>query len=93
MGVAVEVYFDEASEHQLHQLQAQLTSHGIPPILRAAGERSIWSSGYTVAHLEASQNALAFYLRRGYIHCGPPDCDGAYPLRKARGADGLLHPS
>ena len=39
MGAAVELYFDDASEQQLRQLQAQLTSHGIPPILEQLGFR------------------------------------------------------
>jgi len=39
MGVAVELYFDEASEQQLRQLQGQLTSQGIPPILEQLGFR------------------------------------------------------
>jgi 2'-5' RNA ligase len=39
MGVAVEVYFDPASEQQVRQLQARLTSQGIPPILEQLGFR------------------------------------------------------
>jgi hypothetical protein len=37
MGVAVELYFDTASEQQLRQLQDRLTSQGIPPILEQVG--------------------------------------------------------
>lgn len=32
--------------------------------------------------LEASGNAEAFYLRRGYERTGPPTSHGAYPMRK-----------
>jgi hypothetical protein len=39
MGVAVELYFDTASEQQLRQLQDRLTSHSIPPILAQLGFR------------------------------------------------------
>jgi len=37
---------------------------------------------HTTARLESSQNALDYYLRRGYLRCGPADADGALPLRK-----------
>jgi len=69
------------------------SGRGVGSALLARAESSIWSSGYTVAHLDASQNALAFYLRRGYLRCSPPDGEGAYPLCKILVADGLLHPN
>ena len=43
---------------------------------------AIRSSGCTAVYLDASQNALDFYLRRGYLRAGLPHADGAYPLRK-----------
>jgi len=55
---------------------------GIGSALLARAEHSIQSSGYAMARLESSQNALDFYLRRGYVRHGPPDADGAYPLSK-----------
>jgi putative acetyltransferase len=55
---------------------------GVGSALLARAETSILRSGYATARLESSQNALAFYLRRGYVRCGPPDAEGAYPLRK-----------
>jgi GNAT superfamily N-acetyltransferase len=55
---------------------------GVGSALLARAETSIRSSGYATARLESSQNALDFYLRRGYRRCGPPDADGAFPLRK-----------
>jgi GNAT superfamily N-acetyltransferase len=55
---------------------------GVGSALLARAETSIRSSGHATARLEASQNALTFYLRRGYRRCGPPDADGAWPLRK-----------
>ena len=55
---------------------------GVGSALLARAETSIRSSGYTTTHLESSPNALAFYFRRGYVRCGPPDANGAYPLRK-----------
>ena len=55
---------------------------GVGSALLAHGETSIQSSGYAIARLESSQNALDFYLRRGYVRRGPPHADGAYPLSK-----------
>jgi len=37
MGVAVELYFDSASEQLMRQWQARLTSQGLPPILEQLG--------------------------------------------------------
>ena len=64
------------------------TGRGVGSGLLARAETSIRSSGYATARLESSQNALAFYLRRGYLRCGPPDSDGACPLSKELAAVG-----
>lgn len=61
---------------------------GVGSALLALAETSIRSSGYATARLESSQNALDFYLRRGYRRCGPPDADGACPLSKDLAAVG-----
>jgi putative acetyltransferase len=50
---------------------------GVGSALLAHAEIHIQSSGYATAHLESSQNALDFYLRRAYGQCGPPDADVA----------------
>jgi putative acetyltransferase len=55
---------------------------GVGSVLLARAETAIRSSGFAFARLESSQNALDFYLRRGYVRCGPPDAEGAYPLHK-----------
>ena len=55
---------------------------GIGSALLAHTENSILTSGSTAVYLDASRNALDFYLRRGYLRAGPPHADGAYPLRK-----------
>ena len=55
---------------------------GVGSVLLARAETSIRNSGYAMARLESSLNALDFYLRRGYVRSGPPDAEGAYPLRK-----------
>ena len=55
---------------------------GVGSVLLTFAETSIRRSGYTTARLESSQNALDYYLRRGYRRCGPADSDGAWPLRK-----------
>ncbi len=49
------------------------TRRGVGSVLLARAKTSIRSSGYATARLESSQNALDFYLRRGYCRCGPPD--------------------
>jgi GNAT superfamily N-acetyltransferase len=61
---------------------------GVGSALLAHAEINIQRCGYTAARLESSQNALAFYLRSGYAQCGPPDADGAWPLRKDLAAAG-----
>ena len=61
---------------------------GVGSALLELAETSIRSSGYATARLESSQNALDFYLRRGYLRCGPPDADGACPLSKDLAAVG-----
>jgi len=55
---------------------------GVGSALLAPAETSIQRSGYATARLESSQNALDFYLRRGFRRCGAPDTDGAWPLHK-----------
>ncbi len=61
---------------------------GVGSALLAHAEASMQNSGYGMARLESSQNALEFYLRRGYVRRGPPDAEGAYPLRKDLSAGG-----
>ena len=55
---------------------------GVGGALLAHAEAAIRRAGYGVVRLEASRNALPFYLRRGYMQHGPPDSLGAYPMRK-----------
>jgi GNAT superfamily N-acetyltransferase len=55
---------------------------GVGSALLTLAETSIRSAGYTTARLESSQNALDYYLRWGYVRCGPADPDAAWPLRK-----------
>jgi putative acetyltransferase len=55
---------------------------GVGSALLALAETHIRRSGHATARLESSQNALHFYLGRGYLRCGPPDASGACPLRK-----------
>jgi putative acetyltransferase len=62
---------------------------GVGSVLLARAETSIRSSGYTTTRLESSPNALDFYFRRGYVRCGPPDAEGAHPLRKDLTQPGL----
>ena len=55
---------------------------GIGSALLTFAETFIRLSGYPTARLESSENALDYYVRRGYVRCGPADSDGAWPLRK-----------
>ena len=55
---------------------------GVGSALLTFAEAFIRSSGYTTVRLESSQNALDYYLRRGYLRCGPTDSNEALPLRK-----------
>lgn len=83
MGVAamgwVEVDQDRIAALYVSPSYAQ---RGVGSALLAQAESAILTSGYTTAHLASSQNALDFYLRRGYLCHGQPDAEGAYPLRK-----------
>jgi GNAT superfamily N-acetyltransferase len=63
-------------------VEASCARRGVGSALLARAETSIRSAGYATVRLESSQNALNFYLRRAYSRCGPPDADGAWPLRK-----------
>jgi GNAT superfamily N-acetyltransferase len=60
---------------------------GVGSALLARAEAAIRRAGYATVRLESSQNALDFYLRRGYLRCGPPTDHGACPLRKDLAAD------
>lgn len=55
---------------------------GVGSALLFHAEAEILRAGHWVAHLEASSNALGFYLRRGYVWDGSMREDGAFPVRK-----------
>lgn len=55
---------------------------GVGSNLLLLAETVIHSAGYATARLEASQNALGFYLRKGYLRSGPQVSDGSCPLTK-----------
>ena len=55
---------------------------GVGSNLLLLAETAVRSAGYATARLEAGQNALGFYLRRGYLRCGPQLPDGSWPLTK-----------
>lgn len=63
-------------------VSSNVARRGIGSALLRVAETSILAAGHEVARLVASQNALDFYRRRGYVHCGAPDADGAWPLSK-----------
>lgn len=84
----------EVAQHRIAALYVAPSCAGrsVGSTLLRCAEAAIQSSGYPTAHLEASPNALAFYLRRGYHRCGPPDADGAYPLCKVSASSASPHP-
>ena len=47
------------------------------PVVYAVGR------GHECATLDSSPNAVGFYVKLGYTPVGPPDDDGAVPMRKA----------
>jgi putative acetyltransferase len=55
---------------------------GVGSALLARAETHIRSFGHAIARLESSQNALGFYVRRGYVRCGAPRSNGAWPVSK-----------
>jgi hypothetical protein len=45
-------------------------------------EADIVTRGHEYATLASSPNAVGFYIKLGYASVGPPDDDGALPMRK-----------
>ncbi len=58
------------------------SGRGVGSTLLVLAETAIRRAGHATARLEASPNALGFYLRRGYRRSGPLGPDGSYPLTK-----------
>jgi len=69
-------------------VSASRAERGVGSQLLLHGEAAIRAAGYVEARLEASQNALGFYLRRGYVRAGPQLADGSHPLTKDLSAAG-----
>ncbi len=55
---------------------------GVGSCLLGLAETVIGRAGYTAVRLDASHNALDFYLRRGYVKAGLQASDGSWPLTK-----------
>lgn len=45
-------------------------------------EADIVKRGHEYATLDSSPNAVGFYINLGYVSMGPPNDDGALPMRK-----------
>ena len=60
----------------------QFASQGIGTELLRMLEELMQKSGISAVRAEASSNAEAFYLRRGYERTAPPTSKGAQPIRK-----------
>lgn len=55
---------------------------GVGSALLTLAETIIRRSGYLTVQLDSSPNALAFYLRRGYLQSSPLNADGGCPVQK-----------
>jgi|RhiMethySRZTD1v2_1073278.scaffolds.fasta_scaffold150872_2 putative acetyltransferase len=60
----------------------QFASQGIGTKLLRMLEELMQRRGISAVRAEASSNAEAFYLRRGYERTAPPTSRGAQPIRK-----------
>ena len=58
---------------------------GVGRKIMSSLESRILKDGQACARLESSPNALQFYTRLGYVAVGPPEDDGAIPMKKALG--------
>jgi putative acetyltransferase len=56
---------------------------GVGRAIMSRLEADIVKRGHECATLDASPNAVGFYVRLGYTPVGPPADDGAVPMRKA----------
>jgi putative acetyltransferase len=56
---------------------------GVGRAIMSRLEAGIVKRGHEYATLDSSPNAVGFYIKLGYASVGPPDDDGALPMRKA----------
>lgn len=55
---------------------------GVGRAIMSRLEADIVTRGHEYATLASSPNAVGFYIKLGYASVGPPDDDGALPMRK-----------
>ena len=60
----------------------EIIGRGVAADLLDMLERLMRGRGISAIEAEASPNALAFYLRRGYRENGPRSANGAWPIAK-----------
>src|SRR5580704_9813942 len=60
----------------------EFAGRGVGTALLEMLERRMRGSGVDAVRAEASSNARAFYLRRGYLMSGPQTPKGAWPITK-----------
>ena len=56
---------------------------GVGRAIMASLEADIARRGYEDAILDSRPNAIGFYIKLGYASVGPPDDEGACPMRKS----------
>jgi len=60
----------------------EFVGRGVGAGLLAMLEQRLRDRGIDAVRAEASSNARAFYLRRGYLVSGPQTANGAWPITK-----------
>ena len=60
----------------------EFAGRGVGAALLEMLERRMRETGVDAIQAEASSNARAFYLRRGYLMSGPQTASGAWPITK-----------
>jgi Acetyltransferase (GNAT) domain len=55
---------------------------GVGRAIMSTLESAIVKRGHESATLDSSPNAVGFYVKLGYAPVGPPDGDGAVPMKK-----------
>jgi putative acetyltransferase len=60
----------------------EFAGRGVGTALLEMLERRMRDGGVDAVQAEASSNARAFYLRRGYLIFGPQTANGAWPITK-----------
>jgi GNAT superfamily N-acetyltransferase len=64
-------------------VRASSNRAGVGRAIMSRLEADIVTRGHESAALDSSPHAVGFYVKLGYVSVGPPDEEGALPMRKA----------